>query len=245
MNRKTFLSCTLGSLLALCTLSPTLSFAQEQTESDFEQIKNITLDDVLANFTAATEQVANQRKIYGNPDARFILHEYSDVECPWCREYFSIPLEVSNLSNGEVAVEWHHMPSPFHDPKATAEALALECVYDQKGNRYFWVALTVLFSTTYGNGKGSPELLNLPQILNLDPKAYQACLANQKIQAPLKTAFQDGLDLGITGTPATFIEDRLTGEKKLLSGAHTFEEIMEILHDFKRNTQPSHKAKQE
>lgn len=51
----------------------------------------------------------------GNPEGRFTLTLYADLECPFCREYFpQLKHWVGN--NTDVALQWHHQPLAAHEP---------------------------------------------------------------------------------------------------------------------------------
>ena len=188
-------------------------------------------------FRNAPEQLPEGIKLYGSPGARFIITEYSDVECPWCRDYFPVPKEIADMSDGEIAVMWHHMPAPFHGETAVAEAVALECVFRQKGNRAFWVALNHLFETTRCNGDGSPDLINLPELFDLNPEEYSDCINSEAMRESVMKSFDEGIESGVTGTPTLSIHDRDTGERIMLGGARDPEELTDIITSMKRNAQ--------
>jgi protein-disulfide isomerase len=42
--------------------------------------------------------------IYGKADAVISIIEYSDFECPYCKRFSSVPIEVVNQMPGEVNV---------------------------------------------------------------------------------------------------------------------------------------------
>ena len=68
----------------------------------------------------------------GNPEGRFTLTLYADLECPFCREYFpQLKRWVGN--NTDVALQWHHQPLAAHEPAASAEARLAECAAEAGG----------------------------------------------------------------------------------------------------------------
>ena len=87
-------------------------------------------------YANAANTVPEERHLYGNVNARFVIKEFSDLECPYCKRFFETPKAVADRSNGQVAVEWFHTPLSFHDPVATNEAVATECVAKLGGNRH-------------------------------------------------------------------------------------------------------------
>ncbi|MFT4103737.1 MAG: DsbA family protein, partial [Burkholderiaceae bacterium] len=69
---------------------------------------------------AGTTQEVRPPWQMGNPEGRFTLTLYADLECPFCREYFpQLKRWVGN--NTDVALQWHHQPLAAHEPAASAE----------------------------------------------------------------------------------------------------------------------------
>lgn len=222
----------------LSALQPALAEGiSDAMQPDMSYCEHPDISAAFEKFRNAEEKLPDGIKLYGSPKARFIITEYSDVECPWCRDYFPVPKELADMSDGEIAVMWHHMPAPFHGETAVAEAVALECVFRQKGNRAFWVALNHLFETTRCNGDGSPELVNLPEIFALDPVEYEDCIGSEELRGSVLKSFNEGIEEGVTGTPTLSIHDRDTGERIMLGGARDPEELMDIIISMKKNTQ--------
>ncbi|MDW1951409.1 thioredoxin domain-containing protein, partial [Vibrio sp. 812(2023)] len=125
-------------------------FVQQKREQDIQA--------KYAKYESAPEQVPDDKRIYGNLNARFTLVEFSDLECPFCKKFHDTPKEVVDASNGNINWQWKHLPLSFHNPAAEKEALAAECVAEQKGNRGFWVFLDEVFAKSQGNGGGVPNL---------------------------------------------------------------------------------------
>ena len=95
--------------------------------------------------------------IYGKPDAIISIIEYSDFECPYCKQFSPVPIEVANQMPGKVNVVWRDFPLPFHEPMASKEAAAAICVGQQKGNDAFWKFNEGIFKSTLTNGQGLPK----------------------------------------------------------------------------------------
>ena len=206
--------------------------AVEQANHDIERKQNnMILQNKFKAFENAQNSIPNNRKIYGNPNARFIIQEYSDLECPYCKEFFNIPKQVSDNSNGQVAVEWIHTPLSFHEPMATMEAVASECVFEQKGNQAFWVTLQHLYDTTGGNGSGSPILSNIPDIFNLDKKQYEVCIKSERVAKEIENLKEMASSAGVTGTPASIILDTKTGKTAHIGGYVSDVELMAAIED--------------
>lgn len=218
------------------------------SEKEFKDAVNQALNDIkndqvkeqlaarFKKYSNAPEKAVNNEKVYGNPDARFKIYEYSDVECPYCKNFFPTPKEVSDLSNGQVSVTWKNFPLGFHDPKATQEAVAVECAFKLKGNRAAWVALDRLFETTRSNGQASFVLDNFATEMGLDTAQYLNCIADPAtIKAVQKDKDQAAAE-GVGSTPTTIIVDTLTGQKERLSGAVGPDVLMNTIEAMNSNS---------
>jgi|GEM_PF-1403129 len=80
--------------------------------------------------------VTDQDHLIGNKDARFVLVEYSDFECPFCKRFHDTAVKLYK-ENSDVAWVYRHFPLEFH---ATAQksAEASECLAKLGGNDAFW-----------------------------------------------------------------------------------------------------------
>src|SRR3546814_20950977 len=91
----------------------------------------------------------------GNPEGRFTLTLYADLECPFCREYFP-QLKLWVGSNADVALQWHHQPLAAHEPAASAEARLVECVAAATGHAAFLPAVECVHAHQHSTGQGLP-----------------------------------------------------------------------------------------
>lgn len=203
-----------------------------------DAVKQIKLDEVKealaqrkAKWQNADDVVQQGRRIYGSEKARFIMYEYSDIECPYCKNFFSVPKEVADLSNGQVALEWRHFPLDFHQPAAGREAIAAQCVYKLSGNRSFWVALERLFETTGSNGQGSSALNNLADEMGIDQGKYLQCINDANTQKEITDDQTKGANSGVASTPSLVIVDTKNGRTQLLTGAVPKEQIMQTIEN--------------
>ena len=189
-------------------------------------------------YSNAANTVPENRHLYGNVNARFIIKEFSDLECPYCKRFFETPKAVADRSNGQVAVEWFHTPLSFHDPAATNEAVATECVAKLGGNRAFWASLQHIFDTTYGNGQGTPILGDIPKAFELNDDAYLSCINDKSLLAKIENSKQLAASYGISGTPASVIVDTKTGHSVTVSGAQDASALMNAIENLNAQEEP-------
>src|SRR3990167_6473307 len=115
------------------------------------------ITDALTNdtksITTEMRAVSLDDHILGNINAKIIIVEYSDLECPFCKVFHETMHQVVEKSNGDVAWVYRHYPIAQLHPKAFREAEATECAFEQKGNDGFWKYTDQLFKITPSNNK--------------------------------------------------------------------------------------------
>ena len=170
---------------------------------------------------------AERDHIYGNPEAVITLIEYSDFECPFCKQFHPIPKEVVEAFDGKVNWVYRHYPLEFHNPGAQKQAEATECATELGGNEAFWKYADLIYERTTSNGKGFPieKLVPLAEEIGLDKEQFQACLDSEKYAERVQEDLKEGANSGIAGTPGSILLNNKTGEVRLRSGALPFEAL--------------------
>ena len=191
--------------------------------------KQKKVDVLYQDFQAAGEAPIDGKWVYGEPNARFTMVEFSDYECPYCKRFHDTPKRIVDGSKGQVNWEFKHNPLPFHEPSASRMALAAECVGDQLGNRGFWVASEEIFARSGGNGAGVADLNALAEDVGADVGEFNECIESGKFDDKIAADLKRGTQLGVNGTPATFIVDNHTGNIQQINGAQPPEAIVGVL----------------
>lgn len=184
------------------------------------------LESKYAQYDQAAEKVPEGKSIYGNVNARFTLVEFSDLECPFCKRFHETPKQIVENSKGNVNWQWKHLPLGFHNPAAKRQALAAECVREQKGNKAFWVFIDDVFQQSRGNGQGVPNLAALVEGVGANVDQVKECMSEGRYSDKIDQEAQQAANNGINGTPATFVVDNTTGKTQLLTGAQPPQAIM-------------------
>lgn len=156
----------------------------------------------------------------GPATAPVTLVEFSDFECPFCANLFSTLKRVEKAYEGKIKVVFRQFPLTSIHPNAQKAAEASLCANDQKK---FWEMHDSLFE--------APKDLGVDAIkaratrLQLDVPAFAACLDSNKYAEQVRLDLLEGSRLGVTGTPAIFVNGRF------LSGAQPFEEIAKVIEE--------------
>ena len=83
----------------------------DQRLNSLEQRKARELLTNLNNqLQLAPVSTPDNRRLFGNPDARITLQMFSDIECPFCRKMHNGMKQVVEHSKGTINWEFKHFP---------------------------------------------------------------------------------------------------------------------------------------
>ncbi|MGE5819778.1 MAG: DsbA family protein [Deltaproteobacteria bacterium] len=164
---------------------------------------------------------ASRDHIYGNPSAPVSLIEYSDFECPFCKQFHATAKQLIESYGGKVNWVYRHFPLPIHNPGAQKQAEASECVNQLGGNEAFWKFADAIYARTKSNGNGFPltQLVPLGKEIGLDEKQFKECYDSGKQASRVQEDIDEGNRIGVNGTPANFLLRNDTGEVAVKTGA--------------------------
>lgn len=170
--------------------------------------------------------------VRGDRNARVLLIEYSDLECPFCKRFHPTAKQILDTYKGQVAWVYRHFPLSFH-ANAQKEAEAIECANEQGGNDAFWKYTDAIFERTTSNGTGFAldNLVPLARELGLNEAQFKNCLDNGKYTAHVKADEDGGTKAGVTGTPGNILLDIKTKKTKLIPGALPFDQFKTAIDD--------------
>ena len=149
--------------------------------------------------------VSATEHILGSMDAPIKIIDYSDTECPYCKNFHQTLKDIYTkyVSTGQVA--WVYREFPIHS-KSEKESEALECAADLGGNATFWKYLDEIFSVTPSNDGLDPvQLPVIAKDVGLDATAFNSCLGSGKEATKVQADYQDAINAGggSLGTPYT------------------------------------------
>ncbi len=177
-------------------------------------------------------EITNDDHLRGNKNAKVILVEYSDYECPFCQRFHDTMNDVQAEYGDDVAWVFRHYPLPFH-ANAQKAAEAAECVADIAGNDKFWEFSDLYFATTDGSGTGVAieEMGALAGKVGVDATAVQTCVDSGKMASIVKEQMDAGSAVGVSGTPGTFIVTK-DGAQELIPGALPLEQVKASIEQY-------------
>jgi protein-disulfide isomerase len=156
--------------------------------------------------TDAVAKVTEKDHIKGNSDALIKIVEYSDFECPFCKQFHNTMNEVMDKygTSGDVAWVFRQFPlEQLHPVKAQAVAVASECANEQGGNDTFWKFTDRYFELTLTNNRTDIETV-IPQIageIGLNTTAFNTCRQSGKHDEHIQGDIANAVATGGRGTP--------------------------------------------
>lgn len=174
------------------------------------------------------KEVSSEDHILGNPDAQLTIIEFSDTECPYCKNFHATIVKIMDEygKTGKVRLVYRHFPLDALHDKTRKEAEATECAADLGGNEKFWAYINHLYEITpSNNGLDPAELPKIATYVGLDKTAFESCLTSGKFASKVEANYQDGLSSGIEGTPYSVIINSKDGKKYPLSGAFPYQQV--------------------
>jgi len=176
-------------------------------------------------------KVSAEDHILGNPDADIVIVEYSDLECPFCKQFHVTMQQIIDEygADGKVAWVYRHFPLTQLHPKAPKESEASECAWEQGGNKAFWDYVNRVYEVTPSNN--GLDLARLPVIageIGLDVDAFNTCLESGKFQPKIEAQFNDAIATGGQGTPHNILILK-SGEKIELPGAQPYATVKNVI----------------
>jgi protein-disulfide isomerase len=152
----------------------------------------------------------------GPADAKIVIVEFADFECPYCSRGLEAVNDVLKTYEGKVRFVFKHYPLSFH-PKAPRAAAAAVCANEQGK---FWEMHDALFES----GELDEDALKMQaKNIGVDEKKFDVCLSSERAQAVVKKDLAAGQAAGVDGTPAFFINGIM------LSGARPAADFARII----------------
>lgn len=178
----------------------------------------------------------------GSKDAKIVLLEYSDTECPFCKLFHQTMLKALEKYPEDFAWVYRHHPITGLHPKAPKEAEATECAAELGGNDGFWKYMDRLMEVTpANNGLDPAELPKIAAFVGLDEIKFKDCLASGKYAEKISSQVKEIEKAGSFGTPYSVIffgdeKYEVNGfvpfdenSERYYPGAQTFEMMLDSL----------------
>ncbi len=179
----------------------------------------------------SVDKVTAADHLLGSPDAKVIVVEYSDLECPYCKVFHQTMNRIMDEYAKDGSVAWVYRQYPIEQlhPKAPKEAEASECVAELGGNSAFWSFINKVFDITPSNNGLDPAILpQLAEQVGVNRKAFEDCLSSGRHQKTIEASMESGTRAGVQGTPYSVIVTK-DGKTIPLEGAQPYSSVKTLI----------------
>jgi protein-disulfide isomerase len=230
MDKK--LSLAIAIIISALIISGTIYY------TSISDKKQTTPNPKINDQTAAAAQPLQELRgatvadhILGNPQAPLSLIVYTDLECPWCKSYHRVLMQIMDDygKQGKMNLVFRHFPIDVLHKKSRNEAVASECAAELGGNEKFWQYVNKIFEITPSNdGLDPKELPKIAGEIGLDQAKFKECLSAGKYKERIQSQYEEAVAVGGNGTPFSVIVEP-TGTKTPVTGYISYNQLKIIL----------------
>lgn len=173
--------------------------------------------------------VSNLEPMIGSKEAAVTIIEFSDFQCPFCRESQPVLKKILQNYGDRIRLIFKHLPLDIHD-QAFASAQAAVCAGKQGR---FWPYHDSLFTST---DLSQGTLTKLASSSGLDLPNFKACMSSEASRAAVVKDVSEAKLLGINSTPTFIVNGRL------VEGALGFDDFKALIEQELKAAQKSVRA---
>jgi len=152
--------------------------------------------------------ISNDDHIRGDKNAPIQIVEFSDMECPYCKNFHQTMLKIMEEygENDQVAWVYRHFPLEQLHPLAQKAAEASECAAKIGGNDIFWEYLDQYMALSSSEENlTSNKFTKIAENVGLNKTQFENCLNSGEFKEKINGYAQDAMNSGAQGTPYSVI----------------------------------------
>lgn len=168
--------------------------------------------------------------VRGNPNAPIMVIEYSDYDCPFCKQFNDTMTQIMKDYGvtGKVGWVYRQFPIPQLHPNAPKISEAAYCVADQGGSEAFWKFSDLVFGEREVNEK--TNMTRLPEYAEksgVKRAAFTTCLDSGKFKATVDKSVAEAALAGAQGTPYSIV---VVGDQQVvINGAQPYAVVKQMI----------------
>ncbi len=213
-------------VLGFALIAAAIFFSSPKPAPSAPTAANAPAEEVAGEVAPVTEADF----IRGNPNAPIMIVEYSDYDCPFCKNFHdTMKLVMEDFGvTGKVAWVYRQFPIAQLHPNAPRISEAAFCVGELGGDEAFWKFSDLVFSERDVN-----EPTNMTRLPEFAEKAgvkradFNSCLESGKHKTTVEESLKEGVKAGAQGTPYSVI---LVGDQQaVINGAQPYPVVKQIV----------------
>ncbi len=159
----------------------------------------------------------------GDPQAAVTLVEYSDFECPVCRNLHDVLRDLLPKYPGKVRVVFKDFPLEQLHPWARTAAIAGRCAYQQNPTA-FWKMYDFIYDhqEIISASNAWTKMMDYAGQSGLDSDTFKACMASSEAAEAVNASRANAQLLDVNSTPTVFVN----GRRMVGADAHLLEQYI-------------------
>jgi len=151
----------------------------------------------------------NDAPSLGDPKAAVTLVEYSDFECPVCRNLHDALRGLLPNYAGKVRIVFKDYPIEQLHPWARTAAIAGRCAY-QQDPKAFWKMYDFIYDNQeiISAANAWTKMMDYAGQSGVDANAFKTCMASPEAGAAVNASRANGQLLDVNSTPTVFVNGR-------------------------------------
>ena len=172
------------------------------------ELSDLTTDPLAENISKM--QLANA-PVLGDPKAPITLVEYSDFECPVCRNLHDA-LRGLLPNYPQVKLIFKDFPIDAIHPWARTASLAGRCAY-QQNHKAFWKMYDLIYDNQdlVSAATAWDKMLDFAARVGLKVDTFKSCMVSPQAAAEVDASLANGQLLEVRATPTVFVNGRRAG----------------------------------
>ncbi|TSC81908.1 MAG: DSBA oxidoreductase [Parcubacteria group bacterium Gr01-1014_20] len=155
-----------------------------------------------------TDSISQTDWFLGKNDAKVVLVEYGDYQCPACAAYHPFTKEIVREFGDSIAFVYRYFPLRSIHKNADITAQAAEAAGKQAK---FWEMHDLLYKNqkSWENASNAEEIvIGYAESLGLNLEQFKVDLKSQIVKDKIEGDYQSGLKAQIQGTPTFFVNGK-------------------------------------
>lgn len=228
--QRSSLGIPIAIVIAACIIAFAIYMTGQNAPTSTQQEASVAAAEGQGDTDVIVAPVTGDDHIRGNPNAPILFIEYSDYDCPFCKQFHETMKQVMAEYGPDGKVAWVYRQFPLEQlhPNAPELAAASECVAELGGNDAFWAFSDMVFEERGTNEQ--TDISRLPEFAETagaNRGQFELCHNGGKYKEQIEADVQAALEAGGRGTPHTVV---LVGDQQgVINGAQPYANVRQMI----------------